>query len=87
MLERAGYEVVPAYNGKEALSFLAGKAVHGLLFEYDLPDTNGASVREEMKQMNPDVLVPLFSGVGPQMPMLLRFFSAFIRQMASNPTA
>jgi CheY-like chemotaxis protein len=87
MLEGAGYEVMSACNGKEAISLFAGRAVHGVLLEYDLPDKTGASVREEMKQIKPDVPVLLFSGVGPQTPMLLRFFNSYVRQTSEDPTA
>jgi DNA-binding response OmpR family regulator len=82
MLEGAGYEVLPASNGQDAVSLFSAQGVHGVLLEYDLPDKTGASVREEMKRINPDIPVLLFSGVGAQTPMLLRFFNAYVRQTA-----
>ena len=87
MLEGAGYEVVPACNGEEAISLFADRSVHGVLLEYDLPDKTGASLREQMKQIKPDVPVLLFSGVGPQTPMLLRFFNAYVRHTVASPAA
>jgi hypothetical protein len=45
----------------------------------DLPDASGATVRAEMKGMKPEVPVLLFSGVGEQTPILIRFFDAYLR--------
>jgi hypothetical protein len=53
--------------------------IHGVLLEYDLPDTTGSSVRAEMKRIKPEVPVLLFTGVGSQTPFLLRFFDAYLR--------
>ncbi len=87
MLEGAGYEVLSAASGQEALSLFTSGPVHGVLLEYDLPDKNGVSLREELKRLKPDIPVLLFSGVGPQTPMLLRFFNAYVRQAAGTATA
>ncbi|MGC2195633.1 MAG: response regulator [Terriglobales bacterium] len=78
-LENAGYEVIPAANGQQAVSLFAAQAVDGVLLEYDLPDRTGTSVREEMKRIKPEIPVLLFSGLGPQTRMLLRFFDAYLR--------
>ncbi len=86
MLEGAGYEVVSAASANEAVAVLRSCPIHGVLLEYDLPDRNGVSVREEMKQIKPDIPVLLFSGVGPQTPMLLRFFNAYLRQTTAGAT-
>jgi len=79
MLEAAGYEVMPATTGKQALQLLSTAPIDGVLLEYDLPDATGSSIRTEMKQIKPDVPVLLFTGVGSQTPFLLRFFDAFLR--------
>ncbi len=79
MLESAGYEVVPATTGSEALSLLTIVDVEGVLLEYDLPDLNGAIVRDKMKHIKPEIPVLLFSGVGSQTPFLLRFFDSYLR--------
>jgi CheY-like chemotaxis protein len=79
MLERTGYEVVGASTGKEAMGLFTSEVVDGVLLEYDLPDMSGARVRTKMKYMKPDVPVLLFSGIGPHIPILLRFFDAYLR--------
>ena len=83
-LENAGYQVIPASNGREAVSSFAAQTVDGVLLEYDLPDKTGTEVREEMKRIKPEIPVLLFSGVGPQTPMLLRFFDAYLRHEGSR---
>ncbi len=79
MLEKAGYEVVPATTGDQGLSLLTTQTVQGVLLEYDLPDATGATVRAEMKRIKPEVPVLLFVGVGSQTPFLLKFFDSYIR--------
>ena len=79
MLETAGYEVMPATSGGQALHLLTTLHVDGVLLEYDLPDATGSAVRTEMKRIKPDVPVLLFAGVGSQTPFLLRFFDSYLR--------
>lgn len=82
ILNRAGYEVLTAASGEQAIAIYAEQAIDGVLLEYDLPDSSGVAVRGEMKRIKPEVPVLLFSGIGPQTPLLLRFFDAYIRQRA-----
>ena len=79
MLETAGYVVMPATTGDQALQLLTTLHVDGVLLEYDLPDATGSAVRAEMKRIKPDVPVLLFAGVGSQTPFLLRFFESYLR--------
>jgi sodium-dependent dicarboxylate transporter 2/3/5 len=80
MLETAGYEVMPATTGDQALRLLTTLPIDGVLLEYDLPDSTGIAVRAEMKRIRPDVPVLLFTGVGSQTPFLLRFFDSYLRK-------
>jgi CheY-like chemotaxis protein len=66
MLESAGYQVMPATTGTQALRLLTNREFDGVLLDYDLPDATGTSVRAEMKRIRPEVPVLLFSGVGSQ---------------------
>jgi DNA-binding response OmpR family regulator len=79
MLEAAGYEVMSATTGGQALDIMRANAVLGVLLEYDLPDATGSVVRAEMKRIKPEVPVLLFHGVGSQTPFLLRFFDSYLR--------
>jgi CheY-like chemotaxis protein len=79
MLETAGYQVITATNGDQALHLLTTWDVDGVLLEYDLPDATGVAVREKIKRINPDVPVLIFKGVGSQTPFLLCFFEFYLR--------
>jgi len=79
MLESAGYDVVTATTGGQALDLVRAQPVLGVLLEYDLPDATGITVRAEMKRIKPEVPVLLFNGVGSQTPFLLRFFDSYLR--------
>ncbi len=80
MLETAGYEVMPATTGNQALQLLSTLSIDGVLLEYDLPDATGSAVRTKMKRIKPEVPVLLFAGVGTQTPFLLRFFDSYLRR-------
>jgi DNA-binding response OmpR family regulator len=79
MLEGAGYEVTPATTGEQALRLLTTLQVDGVLLECDLPDLAGSAVRAEMKRIKPSVPVLMFAGIGSQIPFLLRFLDAYLR--------
>ena len=79
MLERFGYEVMPATNGGQALDVMRRQKIHGALVEYDLHDTTGVTLRAELKRLQPEVPVLLFAGVGTQTPVMLRFFDLYLR--------
>lgn len=83
MLEVAGYQVVCATTGHQAIIELYRNPIQGVLLEYDLPDVSGAFVRDEMKGIKPEVPVLLFTGVGGRTPFLLRFFDAYLRNQQS----
>jgi CheY-like chemotaxis protein len=82
MLETAGYEVMAATTGDQALRLLTTLDVDGVLLEYDLPDATASAVRAEMKRIKPDVPVLLFAGIGRQTPFLLRFLDAYLQSPA-----
>ena len=79
MLEGAGYEVLCAATGTQALIVFTRQDLQGVLLEYDLPDVTGSALRAEMKRIKPEVPILLFSGVGSQTPFLIRFFDSYLR--------
>jgi two-component system, OmpR family, alkaline phosphatase synthesis response regulator PhoP len=79
MLESAGYEVMSATTGEQALNLIRTHSVLGVLLEYDLPDAAGIAVRAEMKRIRPTVPVLLFNGIDNQTPFLLRFLDRYVR--------
>lgn len=84
-LETAGYQVLPATTGDQALRLLTTLPVDGVLMEDDLPDATGIAVRAEMKRIKPDIPVLLFAGIGSQTPFLLRFLDSYLRNSERPP--
>jgi DNA-binding response OmpR family regulator len=78
MLDRAGYEVVCATSGCEALDSFRSQEFDGVLLDYSLPDLDSLAIRAEMKHVKPQIPVLLFAGMGKSACMLLRFFDAYM---------
>jgi CheY-like chemotaxis protein len=64
MLERLGYTVLAAKNGKEAVDiFKANKnKIKMIILDIIMPDMGGGEVYDKIKAINPDVKVLLSSG-------------------------
>ena len=75
-LEDAGYPVVEAATGKEALAHLDSPTEFDLLItDVVMPDMNGLQVLTEIRRTDPDLPVIMTSGASNG--GLLRFASAF----------
>ena len=61
VLESAGYEVLNAADGKQALHMFTTNAIDLVLLDYHMPGMNGADVAAEIKRMKPMVPVMLVS--------------------------
>ncbi len=64
ILERAGYDIVSAEDGEEALMIFRREAdkIDLVLLDYIMPRMNGLQVLRELQQLDPDVCVLLCSG-------------------------
>lgn len=62
LLERAGYRVLTAQSGTEALDTFRSEAVDVVLLDYWLPGTNGIKVAIEFKSLKPHVPIIMLSG-------------------------
>ena len=49
-LEKAGYEVVKAISGKDALSALSDKRIDLVLLDYTMPEMNGAETLRKIRE-------------------------------------
>jgi two-component system, NtrC family, response regulator HydG len=61
VLEDAGYNVMTASNGEDALSLFIMKAFDVVLMDIKMPGINGVETFIKMKEKNPDVNVVLFT--------------------------
>ena len=61
LLEAAGYLVLTATNGKEAVKAFVSSSVDLVLLDYHLPEMNGAVAAARMKDARPDVPIVILS--------------------------
>lgn len=62
VLERAGYQVLLAGDAQEALAIIRAVHVDMVLTENIVPAQGGCSLAEEIKRINPNVPVVVYSG-------------------------
>lgn len=62
LLEAAGYRVLTATNGKEAVQVFVSNSIDLVLLDYHLPEMNGAAAAARMKDAKPDVPIAILSG-------------------------
>ena len=62
VLKRAGYEIFSAENGYEALKIIQGDSIDLAILDYELPDTTGLELLQQIKPMQPSVPVIIMSG-------------------------
>ena len=63
VLQKAGYEVITAKSGPEALKVASRDPVDMVLSDYLMPGMNGAELARELKAQKPGLPVVLISGV------------------------
>ena len=64
MLERIGYSVIEARNGKEAIAIFREnkERVHLVILDLRMPEMDGECTYELLKEINPDLKVLISSG-------------------------
>ncbi len=75
VLKRAGYEIFSAENGYEALKIIQGDSIDLAILDYELPDTTGLELLQQIKPMQPSVPVIIMSG-NPSQNIRLDVFEA-----------
>lgn len=77
VLQKAGYEVITARSGQEALAIVETSAVDLILSDYLMPLMNGAELAVQIKTNRPTLPVILLSGVN-ELPIGSDFADSFI---------
>ncbi|MGH9600488.1 MAG: response regulator [Terracidiphilus sp.] len=72
VLEEAGYEVLSASNGRQALACFDALAVDLVVLDFRMPGMDGNIVAREMKQRRPSVPILMVSGDFVDMDCLAR---------------
>jgi PAS domain S-box-containing protein len=62
VLEQAGYDVVEASNGEEAITLAAAREVHLLLTDLTMPGLTGREVADRLRASQPELKVIYMSG-------------------------
>lgn len=61
LLERAGYRVLTAANGSQALEVFSANPVEAVVLDYSMPGMHGGEVARRMRLAKPDVRILLLS--------------------------
>ncbi len=61
VLERAGYQVLTAVDGRTGLSLFRGNTIDGVVLDYYMPEMDGGVVAETMRRERPEVPIMLLS--------------------------
>ena len=77
-LEQAGYEVVPAKDGSEAMHALRAGDVDGVVLDFNLEAPGGVTLRSRISHAFPEMPLLLFSRVEEIKQMPLSVFEAYL---------
>ena len=80
VLKKAGYEVMTAKSGAEALQLAASRALDMVLSDYLMPGMNGAELARKIKAQQPHLPVILISGVN-EIPPEAHFADGFVSKV------
>lgn len=72
ILGEAGYQVVVAYNGEEAVKIVEAHAFDVLLLDMKLPLLNGLEVYRRIKPIQPDIVTIVITGYAQEMSDLIQ---------------
>jgi CheY-like chemotaxis protein len=61
LLERAGYSVLAAENGRAGLEIFVAEPIEAVVLDYSMPGMHGAEVAAQMRQIKPSVPILLLS--------------------------
>jgi CheY-like chemotaxis protein len=77
VLQKAGYEVLTASSGKEALQLVASRKVDLVLSDHLMPGMDGTELAQQLKNRHPQLPVILISGVN-ELPAGSAIANAFV---------
>jgi CheY-like chemotaxis protein len=80
VLQTAGYKVLIARSGKEALELAAEHKLDLILTDHLMPGMNGTELAQQIKAQYPELPVVLFSGVN-DIPIGADFADAFLSKV------
>lgn len=66
LLQDAGYEVIEAENGKDAVQKYASGKPDGVLMDVTMPEMDGVSALKEIRRLDPRAKVTMVTAIGQQ---------------------
>jgi CheY-like chemotaxis protein len=78
LLQRAGYRVLPALDGAEALRLISSEAVDAVVMDYEMPGMNGGTIATHIRQIKSAVPLILLSGLLTVPEKELALFNRFV---------
>jgi DNA-binding NtrC family response regulator len=85
-LRHLGYQVLSAANGSEALEMFKRSSIDLAIVDYYLPGLSGDLLAMEIKKLNSQVPVIIFSGTFTLAEMVLAYVDGFVSS-SSDPEA
>ena len=80
VLQKAGYQVLTAASGKDAMGIIRSREVDLILSDYLMPNMSGAELAIQVKTHNPNLRVVLISGVN-ELPIDCSVADAFLSKL------
>lgn len=80
VLQKAGYEVLTAKSGREALELVASRHVDLVLSDHLMPGMQGTELAQQIKDQHPQLPVILISGVN-ELPAGSSIANAFVSKI------
>ncbi|MBV8206963.1 MAG: response regulator [Acidobacteria bacterium] len=82
VLESAGYRVLLACSGADALPLFRNNPVGGVVLDYRMPGMDGGEVAAEMRKLKPAIPILMLSGIVEIPPAVLDLVDKFIAKGA-----
>jgi CheY-like chemotaxis protein len=85
LLERAGYEVLTAPDGRSGLEMFRTEPVQAVILDYTMPGMNGGEVANRMRQTKPEIPILLLSANIALPPDIASLVDGYVTKGESAP--
>ena len=85
LLESAGYKVLAAKSGAQAVKMFASEPIDAAILDYWMADMNGLNVAREIRKLNPKLPIIILSAYGELLDESLGLADVWIRKGEEDP--
>lgn len=82
LISSAGYHVLTAYGGAEAIRKFSVHVVHAVVLDYEMPGLNGSTVAMQLRRIDKEVPIILHTGGAAPCAEELALFNSFVSKGA-----